>query len=84
MAGGVPMGAFAIGERVETIYQGTHSSTFGGNPLACAAALAVLDVMQEQHLPERAAQMGAYFLDRLRAVESPVDTGYRQWRVLKR
>ncbi|MCZ6875685.1 MAG: acetylornithine/succinylornithine family transaminase [bacterium] len=71
MAGGVPMGAFAIGERVETIYQGTHSSTFGGNPLACAAALAVLDVMQEQHLPERAAQMGAYFLDRLRAIESP-------------
>lgn len=70
MAGGIPMGAFAIGERVETIHKGTHSSTFGGNPLACAAALAVLDIMQDQHLAERAAQMGAYFMDRLRTLES--------------
>lgn len=71
MAGGIPMGAIAIGERVQTIHKGTHSSTFGGNPLACAAACAVLDVMQELRLPERAAEVGAYFLDRLRAVDSP-------------
>ncbi len=70
LAGGVPMGAFAIGERVQTIHKGTHSSTFGGNPLACAAALAVLDVMQAQRLPEHAAEMGAYFLDRLRAINA--------------
>lgn len=70
MAGGIPMGAFAIGKRIETIHQGTHSSTFGGNPLACAAALAVLDIMQDQRLAERAAQMGAYFMDRLHALES--------------
>jgi acetylornithine/LysW-gamma-L-lysine aminotransferase len=70
MAGGIPMGAFAIGERVATIHKATHSSTFGGNPLACAAALAVLDIMQEQNLAERAAQMGAYFVERLRALES--------------
>ena len=70
LAGGVPMGAFAIGERVRTIHKGTHSSTFGGNPLACAAALAVIDVMQAQRLPEHAAEMGAYFLDRLRAINA--------------
>jgi acetylornithine/LysW-gamma-L-lysine aminotransferase len=71
MAGGLPMGAFAIGERVQTIHKGTHSSTFGGNPLACAAALAVLDVMQQQRLPEYAAEVGAYFRGRLQAIASP-------------
>ena len=71
MAGGLPMGAFAIGNRVQTIHKGTHSSTFGGNPLACAAALAVLDVMQQQHLPAYAAEVGGYFLDRLRAIDAP-------------
>lgn len=71
MAGGLPMGAFAIGERVRTIHKGTHSSTFGGNPLACAAAMAVLDVLQGQRLPEYAAEVGAYFQERLRAIDSP-------------
>jgi acetylornithine/LysW-gamma-L-lysine aminotransferase len=67
----VPMGAFAIGERVHTIHKGTHSSTFGGNPLACAAALAVLEVMQSQRLPAYAAEVGAYFRERLKALDSP-------------
>jgi acetylornithine/LysW-gamma-L-lysine aminotransferase len=71
MAGGLPMGAFAIGERVRTIHKGTHSSTFGGNPLACAAAIAVLDLLQGQRLPAYAAEMGTYFLERLRALSSP-------------
>ncbi len=70
MAGGLPMGALAIGERVQTIHKGAHSSTFGGNPLACAAALAVLDIMQEEHLPEHAAEVGAYFMERIRALGS--------------
>jgi LysW-gamma-L-lysine/LysW-L-ornithine aminotransferase len=70
MAGGLPMGAFAIGERVRTIHKGTHSSTFGGNPLACATALAVLDILQSQRLPQQAAAVGTYFLEQLRAMES--------------
>jgi acetylornithine/LysW-gamma-L-lysine aminotransferase len=45
MAGGLPMGACLIGPRVANIRPGVHGSTFGGNPLACAAALAVLEVM---------------------------------------
>jgi predicted acetylornithine/succinylornithine family transaminase len=71
IAGGLPMGAFAIGERVRTIHKGTHSATFGGNPLACAAAIATLDVLRGQRLPEYAAEVGAYFKERLQAIKSP-------------
>ena len=71
MAGGLPMGALAIGPRLHTIHKGAHSSTFGGNPLACAAALAVIEVMQQQRLPEHAAEVGQYFMQRLRALKSP-------------
>jgi acetylornithine/LysW-gamma-L-lysine aminotransferase len=70
IAGGIPMGALAIGPRVQTIHRGAHSSTFGGNPLACAAAYAVIDVMQEERLPERAAEVGAYFKEKLEAIDS--------------
>ena len=45
-----------------------HSSTFGGNPLACCAAVATLEVIADEHLADRAAATGAYFLERLDAV----------------
>jgi acetylornithine/LysW-gamma-L-lysine aminotransferase len=65
IAGGIPMGATALGPRVATIPAGVHGSTFGGNPLACAAAIATLDELTERHLPERAAILGARLLERL-------------------
>jgi acetylornithine/LysW-gamma-L-lysine aminotransferase len=65
IAGGVPMGATCLGPRVQSIPPGLHSSTFGGNPLACAAAIATLDELIERHLPERAALLGARLLERL-------------------
>ena len=71
IAGGVPMGATALGPRVAELKTGIHGSTFGGNPLACAAALAALEVYQSEGLVERAAELGSTFIDRLSQLESP-------------
>jgi acetylornithine/LysW-gamma-L-lysine aminotransferase len=72
MAGGVPMGAIALGPRVVSLPASVHGSTFGGNPLACAAALATLHILLEEGLIARAADLGAYFMQRLQAIESPL------------
>ncbi len=72
IAGGLPMGAVLIGERVKKMEPLIHGSTFGGNPLTCAAALAAIDYMVEEHLAERAAELGEYTLGRLHRVESPM------------
>jgi acetylornithine/LysW-gamma-L-lysine aminotransferase len=72
IAGGVPMGAVLIGPRVGELETGIHGSTFGGNPLACAASLAALDVLEQERLPERAAQSGDYLLTLLGQVKSPL------------
>ena len=65
IAGGVPMGATLIGERLGVLPGHIHGSTFGGNPLACAASLAALAEMERLDLPARAAENGAYFKERL-------------------
>ena len=70
LAGGVPMGAVLIGHKVKNLTPGVHSSTFGGNPLACAAAVAALSVMDEEDLPRQALVKGAYLMDKLRKMES--------------
>ena len=72
MAGGLPMGACLIGPGVRDLGTLTHGSTFGGNPLACAAALATLDTLQEQKLPQRAARLGANLLAQLGRIDSPL------------
>ena len=71
IAGGVPMGAVLIGQNVKNLTPGVHGSTFGGNPLACAAAIAALDVIVEENLSHQALVKGAYFRDRLRALNIP-------------
>lgn len=66
LAGGVPIGAFLVREKyAEALAPGTHGSTFGGNPLACAAALAVLETLDREGLVEGAGRKGAYLLSRL-------------------
>ena len=60
IAGGVPMGAVVCSEGIDPGI-GTHGSTFGGNPLACAAALAAIEFMQTQKLAEKAKVKGEYF-----------------------
>ncbi len=72
IAGGVPMGAVLIGERVQNIKPGVHGSTFGGNPLACAAALAAIDYMLAHDLPGQAQRKGEWALARLRALDARV------------
>ncbi|BAM02146.1 MULTISPECIES: aspartate aminotransferase family protein [Caldilinea] len=67
LGAGFPMGAIAYTERVqEKLYVGAHGSTFGGNPLACAAGLAAIQTYQSEGLVERSARLGDYFLRRLR------------------
>ncbi|MGA9349677.1 MAG: aspartate aminotransferase family protein [Anaerolineae bacterium] len=72
IAGGIPMGAVLLGSRVGEIPSRVHGATFGGNPLACAAALAVIRTIEEEALPQRAADLGGYFLSCLRDVDSPL------------
>jgi acetylornithine/LysW-gamma-L-lysine aminotransferase len=72
IAGGVPMGATLISERVGTLPAHIHGSTFGGNPLACAASLAALGEIERLDLPARAAETGAYLIERLSEINSPL------------
>ncbi|NUQ38104.1 MAG: aspartate aminotransferase family protein [Caldilineales bacterium] len=72
MAGGLPMGACLIHARLGEMPPRAHGSTFGGNPLACVAALATLDVLAAQDLPGRANRLGEHLRRGLRAIENPV------------
>ena len=71
LAGGVPVGAVLIGKNVKNLTPGVHGSTFGGNPLSCAAAVAALTVMEEENLPAQAATKGAYLMEKLKKIKSP-------------
>ena len=72
LAGGVPMGAVLIGPDVQNLAPGLHGSTFGGNPLSCAAAVAALSVIEEENLPRQSLVKGAYLVDRIRGLQLPL------------
>jgi predicted acetylornithine/succinylornithine family transaminase len=66
LGNGIPIGAMLTTRRIAAVLEpGSHGSTFGGNPLACAAALAVLRVMVEEDIPGRAARLGLFFQGQL-------------------
>lgn len=71
LAGGVPMGAVLIGKNIKNLVPGVHGSTFGGNPLSCAAANAALDVIKEEDLPGQAEAKGKYLMEKLAEINSP-------------
>ncbi len=70
LAGGVPIGAMLCTEEAaRAITPGMHGTTFGGNPLACAVAIAVIDTLNQQKLLDHARATGDYFLSRLRELQ---------------
>lgn len=73
LGGGVyPVSAVLSSRELMDLFQpGDHGSTFGGNPLAAAVAQESLNVLRDEHLVERSAELGAYLMDRLRALNSP-------------
>lgn len=71
IAGGVPMGAAAWRGSLGTMPSGTHGSTFGGNPLACAAAISAITTLRDEDLPARSAELGAWFVEALTALDLP-------------
>ncbi|WP_413166181.1 ornithine--oxo-acid transaminase [Capilliphycus salinus ALCB114379] len=67
-----PISAFLSTDEVMGVFNpGDHGSTFGGNPLAAAIGLAALDVILEEELPERAAELGEYMISQLQSIQSP-------------
>ena len=66
LAGGLPLGAMLATESVaQAFHPGMHGTTFGGGPLACAVALAVIDVIEREHLLDHVTRIGTYFRERL-------------------
>ena len=67
---GFPMGAVLVSPKFKPVY-GQLGTTFGGNHLACAVALAVLDIIEEEHLVENAAKVGQFLMDGIRSLHLP-------------
>jgi acetylornithine/N-succinyldiaminopimelate aminotransferase len=65
LAGGIPIGAMLTGPRTDIFAPGDHGTTFGGNPVACAAGIATITTIREQHLLENATNMGEYWKNKL-------------------
>ncbi|HVB62639.1 MAG TPA: acetylornithine transaminase [Ktedonobacteraceae bacterium] len=85
LAGGIPIGAMLTGPRTDLFVPGDHGTTFGGNPIACAAGIATLQTIIDQHLLENAEAMGAYWHTKLEAlcakynfIDSPRGIGLMQ------
>jgi acetylornithine/N-succinyldiaminopimelate aminotransferase len=67
LAGGIPIGAMLTGPRTDLFSPGDHGTTFGGNPIACAAGIATIRTILDENLMENARQMGEYWNSKLEA-----------------
>ncbi len=77
MGGGIPIGATICTERIK-IGVAKHGSTFGGNPLSCAASYAAINFMIDNDLSSQAMEKGAYLMEKLQALNSPIIRKIRQ------
>ncbi|MGQ9566329.1 MAG: acetyl ornithine aminotransferase family protein [Candidatus Bathyarchaeales archaeon] len=66
IAAGMPLSAIVARDKIMDWEGGTHASTFGGNPVSCAAALAVIDIIKNEKLLDNATQQGAYIMKRMK------------------
>ncbi|SOD73778.1 acetylornithine aminotransferase [Jatrophihabitans sp. GAS493] len=86
LGGGLPIGAcIAFGPAAELFDPGDHGSTFGGNPISCAAALAVITTIQDEHLLDSVKRVGESLAQQLLAINSPLVADVRGsglWRAL--
>jgi acetylornithine aminotransferase len=86
LGGGMPIGAcIGIGAAGELFAAGDHGSTFGGNPVSCAAALAVLETIADEHLLDNVKRVGEHLAAALDSIDSPLVSGQRGsglWRAL--
>ena len=73
LGSGVPIGAFLAKENVSVFSPGEHGSTFGGNPLACAAAYATLKYIIDNNIPAQVKRVGSYFLTKLESLKQQFD-----------
>jgi LysW-gamma-L-lysine/LysW-L-ornithine aminotransferase len=73
IGGGLPLGATLVSEAVsQKLFKGAHTSTFGGNPLVCAAGLATINYIEKHDLVSEAGSKGAYFMEKIREINSPI------------
>jgi acetylornithine aminotransferase len=86
LGGGLPIGAcIGLGEAGDLFAPGDHGSTFGGNPVSCAAALAVINTIRDEHLLDSAKRVGEYLAESVQGLGSPLVTGVRGtglWRAI--
>lgn len=73
LGNGLPIGAFLCREKCAALVPGDHGSTYGGNPLVCAAANAVMDQFEALNLPEHVKEVGAYLYEKLEQLTSEYD-----------
>jgi ornithine--oxo-acid transaminase len=74
LGGGVfPISCVVANEEILGVFNpGSHGSTFGGNPMACAVSIAALDVLVDEKLAERSLEMGEYFISKLKEIKNPM------------
>ena len=70
LGNGLPIGAFLTTEKAAVLVPGDHGTTYGGNPLVCAGASAVLDIFEKEHILDNVNRVGAYLWEKLEALKN--------------